>query len=673
MLLIKDVLNAIFYPQSIALYAEHAYRSQVIDGLLRHGYTGQIIPIAADVPDVLGIPTQRALHSSPDVAVIALPIDATFAALDACVQHGVKAAVVVTWGFAEFGTEGEKLQQQLLERAHGLRILGPNCLGVINTSNGAVLCSTMALNRVPMLRGNISLFSHSGSLLGSTFNYGQAQGIGFRYLAALGNEADLALDDLIEFALDDAETRVIAVIMEHVRHPERFVQLADAAAHQGKPLVILKLGRSTAAKRIARSHTAALTGDDRVYDAVFEKYGIIRVHTPEELVFTSALLAESPRPKNRRVAILASSGGMCGLLADLAADAQLELAPLHDSPPPPLTDLYGTNLDNPLDLGRMRSGVARKSPSVVRQLAEGLNQHPAVDVVLVGLGAMSNLTEIVQQLVAGVHEKPLIAYNALGEEKSTLRALGIIPIEGAALAVRATKALIDYADFQRHYSTPINVPPVTLDAKPRLMNMVESLQLLSEAGLPIPPLHIAHSAEESTAHALQIGFPVALKIVSDDAHKTEIGGVLLNLETVDAVRAGYQRLGVESVVVQPMVRGVEMILGSFTDSGFGPVVLIGMGGIYAEVFRDTVVALPPLTEAEVYRLVVRLRGMALLRREHARDGLELASFVRLVVQFGRVVAAWGAQIQSIDINPVIVSPDGVHIVDALIERSLIVT
>lgn len=685
-------LSALFAPRQIAIYADFSspdrYGWRLIETLLRHQYAGQIWPVSAQAVTMRGLTTTRHLpaEAQPDVSVIAQPIETTFNAIEESARRGARVAVIATIGFAESGPAGAVMQAQLVQhaRAANIRLLGPNCLGAIHTANGATLANSAALEQAPLRVGHLSLFSHSGSLLSTCLGFGQANGIGFRYLAATGNEADLTLEDLMTFALDDADTHALALIVEHLRRPQHFIELADRAARLGKPIVALKLGRSAAAARVARTHTSAIVGNEAAYTALFERYGIARAHSPEALILLAATLSCAPRPTGTQAVIVASSGGVGELLADLAADIQLALTPLTQQPPAPLQILFGERLDNPVDFGRALPHLPPKAPSVMRQLAEGLTRHPNADIILFGLSAMPQLAENVRQLLAGLNHTPLVVYDAApapgagaDEAKAELRAHNVWPMPDARLAAQTAKALVDHAAFVRTYNPPQKIKPVAIQSASGVLTDPASRAVLASAGLPLAPATLARDIDEAVVLAQACGFPVALKIISPGIiHKNAVGAVQLHLATPEAVRVAYAEMLarvhahqpeaiLEGMLVQPMITGLEVLLGSHTDSHLGPIVVFGPGGVWTEAARDVVYAWPPLTVAEAEQLIRCWRGQAILQSQPS----DINTLAYFIAAFSETIVALGKAVRAIDLNPVIVRPpgEGVFVADARVE------
>ncbi len=694
-----EAARLLLNPASIAIAGATEDRGKfggrLCGALVDHGYPGRLYPINLRRKELLGRPAYpdiTSLPETPDVVVIVLPPAQAQAALEASAARGVPAAIVVASGFAEAGGEGEAYQETFarIARTTGPRLVGPNCLGIVNTIDRVAACATVVLDRGPMLQGGISMVSHSGALLMTVMNRAQDQEIGFRYLVSGGNEVDLDVCDFLEVFLEDAETRAIALFLEHIRRPARFRELALQAREIGKPIVALKVGRSEAGVRAARSHTAAIAGDDAVVDAVLRADGIIRVGSLESLVAVAHALVLAPRPWGQKIFIISGSGGACGLLADLASEAGVQLSQVGAEGRAALGKLYAPDaIQNPLDLGGMRAGIPLFHPDSVDACVKAVACDPSVDAMLIGLMTQPDSAESMRQVVAFAKEwqKPVIVYGGVGSVG--LEALDIVREAGLPLVPDAEQC-IKVAGALMHQAAPFPKQGLArlLGATPPLpmgegaLAEFESKRFLAECGLPVPEEMLVRSAEEVEAASNRFAGPVAMKIASRDIpHKTEVRGVELGVAGRNQMLAAYERILrnaraarpqalIEGVLIQEMLRGVEVIVGSKRDPQFGPVVLVGLGGVFVELLRDVAMRPAPLSVEEAHDMLVRLKGYPLLDGFRGAEPADVPALAEMMASFSCLVYDLADQVDEIDLNPVVVLPkgQGVRVVDALIIR-----
>ena len=689
----------ILNPHSIAIVGATEDRGKfggrILAMLIEKGFKGKLYPINPKRKELFGLPAfpdVKNLPASPDVVIIVLPPPHTQSVMETCAELGIPAAIVIASGYAEAGVEGKQYQEKLsnLARMQGPRLLGPNCLGIVNTHDSVFSCASHAFDNIVMVPGNVSFVSQSGALMTTIVNRAQDEGLGFRYLVSVGNEADLDVCDFLEIFLDDSKTRVATLFLEHIRRPKRFRELARHAREIGKPIVALKIGRSALGVISAKSHTAAVAGDDTIIDAVFRTDGIVRVNTIESLISTVKVFSLCPRPLGPNVFILSASGGACGLLGDLAAEYRLPLSTLGETGRAALDPLYSMNIsNNPLDLGGMRQGVALFQPEIVQQCLEGIGSDPNVHALIFGLTAQPFMKANMHRLVdfAKNWGKPVIVYGSIGsagtDALNVVTQAGIPVIRDAEHCVRAVTALtrssvplISKQPIGRDnlvMSVPSGKGPLT---------EIESKKILLQWGLPLPREQLATSPDQAVDIAAEFGGSVALKIVSADIpHKTEVGGVRTNLSQREDIHHAFQEIklnvhaacpnaNVEGILVQEMVKGIEVIVGSKRDPQFGTIVLVGLGGILVELLKDVSLKPAPVNPEESLQMLRDLRGFPLLDGFRGSPKADVEALVDLVTSFSSLAAALGQQVSEIDLNPVIVQPRGMgaRIVDALVVR-----
>jgi acetyltransferase len=569
-----------------------------------------------------------------------------------------------------------------------MRILGPNSLGFLNVQDRIAAVASTSMEIPDLWPGSVSFVSQSGAMgFASIFSRGYDNGIGFRYVVSSGNEADLQASEVLRHFAADPETRVISALVEGLRDPEGFRRAAEEAAEAGKPMVVLKIGRTERGQRVASAHTAALAGSDEVHEAVFRAHGVVRVDDIDDLWEVPALFAGARLPEGRGVAVITSSGGLNGVLADQLGREGLELPELSARSHEELRSFLPpfVVVSNPVDLTAAFVGAPREAEVFSRTL-EIIDADPKVDAILLVLIVVRReFDDVLGPIVETIRgcRKPVVLLNPGGNiAEAGLAALhrsGIPHFRTPFRCVRAVRHLCDYADFQRERKAsgrprwqPVRHSMEAQPFSPGMLGPDETRGLLKRFGLTVARQEIASGEEAALDAAARIGYPVALKALAPGLiHKTEAGGVALGLrsgeELVEAYREVKARTGSDRVLVQEMVEsGVEMIVGLNRDPQFGPVVVVGMGGVLVEVLRDRVLGLPPLDRGQVLSMVRQLRGAQLLEGYRGAEAADVEALVETVVGVSRLAEEVGDRVESIDLNPVIVLPAGrgVRIVDA---------
>ena len=705
-------LRPLLWPRTVAVIGASP-NIDIIRGRLLHimrlrEFPGRIYPVTRSQPEVQGLRAYPSIADVPeavDLAVIVIPAAAVPEALAECGAHGVKAAIIISSGFAEErGEEGPRRQAEIRDIAarHGMVICGPNCEGLVNALVPLAATFSPSLEHTetslaPDVEGGrpIAVISQSGGISFSYLNRGRPRQLRFTYLISSGNEANVEGFDYVDFMLDEGRTDIFLMYVEAIKSGDRFRAAAIKAADAGKPLVVAKVGRSDAGRRAAASHTGSLAGADSAYDAAFRRYGVVRCDDMDEMLDVAAAFAFCPLPRGRRVGLLSASGGGAVWMADaLSANGLLlgELDPVTTKEIDALIPSYGTS-QNPVDLTAQsvrEVGYAR--------VIDLLRRSSAVDaVVVVGSLASEKLLQRDREAIARVvaeSDKPILfcAYTlASAEAIAVLAGCGVPAYTSLGSCARALGALADYAEFQTRWQRRRPAEPsvgATRDDVARRLGLArkplteyEAKTLLAEYGIARPPETQVTNEDAAVAAARRIGFPVALKVQSPDiTHKTEAGAVVLGLDSDAAVRAAYRQVmaaakgaaptaDVHGVLVQRMApAGVEMIIGVTRDPVFGPIVMVGLGGIYVEVLRDVVFAPAPLETEEVRDVLARLKGRSLLDGVRGRPAADVEALVDVVVKLSRFAADHADALAEIDLNPVIVHParGGLSIVDALI-------
>ncbi len=692
-------IESLLSPRSVAFVgvsAKGGAGAKMLRSALRFGFGGPIWPVNARAAEIEGLPCFASLADLPgvpDCVVVAVPAGAVLEVIEEAAALGVRGALVVSEGFADAGTsEGIARQARLVEvaRSSGMALAGPNCMGISTTA--LPFAATMSDIPETLPSGSVSLVSQSGGLMNAVAELCANRGIGLNYMLSIGNQAVLDLADYIDFLADDPATRVIACIMEGAKDGRRFRAAVERASRK-KPLVILKLGRSEAGKAATLAHTGTLAGSTEAYEALFRRNGVASVRSIDELVETAALLATAALPAGRGVCLLTVSGGATSLIGDLAERAGLQLPDLSPETRRRVGEALGIERDfhNPLDT----VGMPRlRQDGAIDGVVAALLDDPAVDVVGLVLGMRSDGAPAHDKLVdrmeamAATAEKPLmvlsfISNSLTGRWRGHAEAGRLPLLEDLERGLRAVAHLVDYAGYRRDppRTSAVAALPQQVQGAQSTLSEAASKRLLAAAGLPATREALAATPEEAAALAAEIGRPVAIKIQSPDIpHKSDIGGVHLGA-TADTAHAAAARVfenarrhrpdaAIEGVLVQEMVDdGAEMILGMTFDPTFGPVVVLGAGGVMVEVFKDASVALAPVDRAEAEAMIDRLRASVMLGGFRGAPPRDRDALVDCIVQFSKFVAGTDGQFEAIDLNPVFVhrQGQGVSIADALIQ------
>jgi acyl-CoA synthetase (NDP forming) len=614
-------------------------------------------------------PSLHALPERPDLAVLAVPNHQLVAAIQEVADCGIGAAVI----FAS----AVDIQDEIaaIAREHHLTVCGPNCMGLVSFPHNLPISGYPVLNDTAV--GRITLISHSGSVWESLVQ--NNRGIGFNYAISAGNEMVTTVADYMEFALDNPDTRVIALFLETVRDPVGYRRALQRAAEQAVPVVALKVGRSQRGAQLAQAHSGALAGSDAVYDALFAHYGVCRVTSLDEMLDTLELLAAGYRPLTNTISVLHDSGGERALLVDLAEVERVQFAAWGEETRTAVSQILepGLTSENPLDAW----GTGNDTAAIYQSCALALDADPATGLTLIAVDLMrgSTLPPTYPDMFLPIRHqfsKPLAflvnVTAAAGEEQlAQLRNAGIPVLMGTETGLRAVRHLLQYAAWQREVSNEsltINHLPFTIN---HLWDEHSSKQLLAAYGIPVTAEAIANTLDEALQAAERIGYPVVLKTaVSGILHKTEVKGIHLNLGNGEQLTAAYANLAARlgsRVLVQEMVTGgVELLLGMVNDAQFGPLLVLGMGGIWVELLADRKLLLLPTTGTAVHQTLLNLRGAKLLQGGRNQSPVDLDAIVDAALKLAHLATDYAHLIQEIDINPLIARPDGVVAVDGLV-------
>jgi acetyl coenzyme A synthetase (ADP forming)-like protein len=680
-------LRPFFAPASVAVIGASKRRGSIGGELFRNiiaaDFAGAAYPVNRVGEAVAGVRAYRAIEEIPDpvdLAMVCVPGERVLESAEAALRHGVRALCVISAGFAEIGSEGAERQERLLAlvRAHGARLVGPNCLGIAVPALG--LNATFAPRALPP--GRIAFSSQSGALGLALLEKASERGLGFSAFVSIGNKADVSSNDLLEWWEEDEDTDVVLLYLESFGNPQKFARVAGRVARR-KPILALKAGTSGAGARAASSHTAALAGSDTAVEALFKTAGVLRARNLEELVDVATLLSSQPLPKGRRVAVLTNAGGLGILCADACDAAGLELPELAQETREALAAVMPSegSLANPVDLLGSATGdtYALALPPVLRD--------PGIDAVIVLFvpPVVAGADEVAEAIRATLEreasEKPVLAVvmSADGTPES-LRA----PDSPAATfsypesAARALGVAAERADWLRRPAGAVpTLDDIELDDARGLvettlataddvwLDPAATRQLLSAYGVPLVPERIVIGADEALSAADALGRPVVLKTAVPGAHKTESGGVALNLETDDEICAAAERIG-GPLIVQPMIGGgTELLAGIVQDPVFGPLVAFGPGGVLAELIGGAEFRIAPLTDIDADELVQRGKAGQLVRGFRGAAAADADVLVMLVHRLSRLALDL-PEVAELDLNPVIALPSGCVAVDARI-------
>jgi acetyltransferase len=695
-------MDSFFAPRSVAVIGATEKAGSVgravLWNLISNPFGGTVFPVNPKRPNVLGVKAYASIAAIPDqvdLAVICTPAKTVPGLIKECTATGVKAVIVISAGFKEAGEPGLELERQILEEAAkgNIRVIGPNCLGVMSPLSGlnATFAGTMARP------GNVAFISQSGALCTAVLDWSLRENVGFSAFVSIGSMLDVNWGDLIDYLGDDPQTKSIIIYMETIGDARSFLSAAREVALT-KPIIVIKAGRTQAAAKAAASHTGSLAGSYDVLEAAFRRSGVLSVKSIAELFSMAEVLNKQPRPKGPRLTILTNAGGPGVLATDALIEGGGELATLS----PETIEIYNKQLPEHWSHGNPVDILGDADPKRYADAFDVAVNNPDSDglLVIVTPQQMTDPTmtaELLRQQAAAV-KKPVLAswmggpVVAAGE--AILNGAGIPTFAYPDAAVQAFNYMWQYSsNLATLYQTPILPPGAAsgLSAQEQTDQVVqkvrqegrtiltefESKQVLAAYGIPTVETRTAASLEEAVASADALGYPVVLKLFSETiTHKTDVGGVVLNLAGAEEVRQAYQaiessvseKVGPEhfqGVTVQPMIKleGYELIVGSSLDAQFGPVILFGTGGQLVEVYRDSSLALPPLTTTLARRLMERTRIFTALKGVRGRPPIDLLALEQILVRFSQLVVEqpW---IKELDINPLLASPERIIALDA---------
>ncbi|MEF7612516.1 acetate--CoA ligase family protein [Aquincola sp. MAHUQ-54] len=686
----NEAIARLLSPRSVAVIGASADPNKTtgrpVAYLQKHGFAGRILPVNPKVDRIGALtcyPDVASLPEVPDVAVVLLGAERAHLAVKALSARGCSAAIVLASGYTETGEEGARRQRQLVEAAGTMRLLGPNTIGLVNLTDGIVLSPSGALEMDTFPAGGIGVVSQSGGILGSLLSRAAARGIGLSKLISTSNEVDLELADFIDHLADDPATKVIALYIETVRDPLKFRAACLKAARLGKPVVAFKIGRSEAGAKAAVSHTGALAGADRMYDALFKQVGVIRAASFADLLDIPAALATGRRLHGRRVAVLTSTGGAGTLVSDDLGVAGFD-TPAPDEATAAALRALQTGSEAVLDRNPIDVTLAGLRPDLLRGAIDALLASPTYDALVIIVGSSSLA---MPELLAGAIEdclpnsdKPVLAYVSphAPEIGALLTQRGVPAFAAAESCTAALGGLLRATTFRPPADTPrAEAAPVALAAFGQgSLDEAQAKQLFSGFGVPCARERVVSGPMDAEAAARALGDRVVLKILSTQiTHKSDVGGVAVGL-AADQIRERLAAMAQEveakagvrphRFLVQEMVQGgAEFILGMHRDA-LGTAVLLGMGGVTAELFQDTAlrllphdgVRLQPLAAADALGMAQSLTAWPLLDGFRGRPKADVAALVDAIVAFSRMAAQLGDRLVEAEINPLFVMPQG---------------
>jgi acetate---CoA ligase (ADP-forming) len=706
-------LRPLFSPDSVAIIGAsgdtHTLRGRTTEFLIAHGYPGRIYPVTRSQPEVFGLrcyATVAELPEAPDLAVIVVPAAYVAPTLEECGKKGVRAAVVISSGFAEERGEAAQARDEALRKVierYGIIVCGPNSEGIVNPLKPLVATFSpvfhdpkQSLFPTSNKSRAIAVSCQSGALTFAFLSRGRPRQLRFTYQASAGNQICLEAHDYLDWLIDTGGADIFIAYLESIQNPERFRAVAEKAAEARKPMILAKVGRSEAGRRAAASHTGSLANSGAIDDAIFRHHGIIRGEDLDHALDIAAAFAFCKLPKGNRVAVITGSGGSAVWMSDILSAHGLELPVLEDDLQHRLMALLPSyaSAQNPVD------GTAQAIHEVgYAKLVEIVRESRHIDTILL-IGSLANEATAktrAEELAAvtGSTEQPIILSTYTTATEGAMAAFaeaGIPCYTSMPSCARAIRALVDYARFQarrRRAPLPITPPAIreetvrSFAASGRVVTENSAKALLAGYGVPRPPEGLATSADEAVAAAARIGGAVALKVQSPDiTHKTEAGAVALGIEGDATVREAYRKVlanakaahpnaAIEGVLIQRMAPpGVEIILGITRDPVFGPMLMVGLGGIHVEVLRDVTFSPVPIGPDDALALLGELKGAALLDGVRGAPPADRTALSELIAALSRFAADHAELIDEIDLNPVIVHPasEGLTVVDALIVK-----
>jgi acetate---CoA ligase (ADP-forming) len=705
-------LHAFFAPESIVMVGasdNSGWGRFIFASCQTTGFGGPLMVVHPRAKTAYGLPVVPSLRDLPepaDLAFILAPVQAVESVLADMGAAGIKNAVVLASGYREVGEDGRALENAMVSQAiaNGITVLGPNCLGFLNAHTRAAPYALTV--PPPLIAGPVAVVLQSGALASVMLTFTRAHAIGVRVLTSVGNECMIKTVDVIDYLIEDDATRVICLFLEEIGDPAKFARVAEKAERAGKPIVALKVGSSPAGQQAALAHTGSVAGNNEVVDAALRQLNVIRVTSLEELLTTGAMLGYNRWPRGRRMGVLTASGGSCDIIADAAGTEGLQIP---DFAPPTAAAITQhlppfASAHNPLDVtgfGLANVSARTGTMTAIDHALDAAVDDPNLDFVLfngVNLpdarppdeGMSATLEARLDWLTRRMASAPIpvipigatcVDVSAYGREMLSQR--GLTVLGGLNTGIKAVSNALRWLENRggtrptRPAPTPAAVPVFgSWSSGP--WSEAEARRLLASSGVPVVPGEVATTADDAVAIARRVGLPVALKICSAQiTHKSDIGGVVLGLNSEADVRAGYEkvraageavpRARVDGVLVTAMRSGgVELLAGVTIDPTFGPVLAVGLGGIWVEILHDTSLRVLPVDEAEVRRMLGELRGLPLLQGARGMQAANLDAIAEAIARLGDTALSLNGALRALEVNPLWVNGDQIEALDVLV-------
>ena len=699
----REKLDALFKPRTVAIVGASDKYDQIsgrpLKFFLRYGYKGKVFPVNPKHEELCGIKCFASIDDiseSIDLVLIAVPNKYVFPIVMSCVKKNVKSIIIFSSGFAEIGSEGRKLQEKIKEIVVNSNtvVLGPNCMGFVNLHDHVPTFFGGSLeNENNMIPGSVGFLSQSGALSNLCFAVAQKMRTGFTYLIATGNEMDIDISDCLEYLINDEKTKVIACVIEGLKDGEKFMEIAKKGMEVKKPIVALKIGKSSVGRKASLSHTGKMTGSDESYAAAFKQVGVVRADSIEEIIDSVFIFTRCSLPGGNRIGIVTGTGGGGILMADKCEELGLETPELTGKIKEQMLEIipaYGSAL-NPVDL----TGQLINDIDSLKQSATLLFNTYYIDIVVIFIGMLKNFCEKIIEDIVELSRKTnkVLCVVWMDPPNGAIRILqenSIPTFEDPIRCIKAISVVVKYAGYLRKSEHSENVIVNLQNNKPihaqkedfnkilksalsgnKTLTEHETKRILEAYGFPITRERIALSPEEAVKIAGEIGYPVVLKVDSSEIlHKTDVGGVELNLQTPEAVLKGYERILsktgkqapnaiVRGILVQETIFGsLETIIGIKQDPVFGPVVIFGMGGIYTEILNDYSIRIAPLSRHEAEEMVKEIKGFKILEGSRGKIKTDINGIINTLLRVSELAIELKDKVIELDINPFFVFEKG---------------
>ena len=688
-------LKEIMSPKSIAIVGASDTKTRIggrpLANMIEKKFTGEVYPINPNRDTVQGIKAYSSLldvKEDLDFVLVSVPSKIVVSVLEEAVIKKAKTALIFSSGFSEIGIQGEILQNQIkkISQESGLRVIGPNCLGLFNSSNNFFPTFTSTVNRTNPKPGGFAIASQSGAYGSHIYMVAQERGLDITYWMTTGNEVDLSVGETIQLMAEDPEVHTIMAYAESVKNGPQFTKALDTARSEKKPVIFMKVGRSEVGAAAANSHTASLAGEDAIYDEVLRAHGAYRVKSTEEML--DVAYATKPRifPVGKNLGIVTISGGGGVLMADAASDVGLTVGPMPQDAQDILKELVPfASPMNPVDV----TAQFFNDLTIVPKFTDLMLSRGGYD-ALIGFWTSAAGSPVIakpllsslKQAMTGYEEKLFINCMVASEEiVKTFEDEGFICIEDPTRAVVAMSALMFFGEKfnENKFKNNFNETDFLVKIPQKKLNEIDCSEILREAGLPIVSSFLINNIDELSAIFNENQNKYVMKIVSSEIqHKTDVGGVILNIEGVEQAKKAYEQIlsnvkknapnaKIEGVMLSPMIQGgFECILGAKIDPVFGPIIMFGLGGIYAEIMKDIIFAEAPLSNEKAEKMILSLKCKDLFYGARGRVSIDVKALTKLMVTLSNFIAANKDQVDQVEMNPVIVSQDQIIALDALI-------